>query len=261
MEKKFRRLNTKQRTAFILTTIIPICLGVLVLKIINVRMLFSMFSGIWCLILLILFVISNYFVIRKEMKLIEKIILWFVVFIVYAFIMFVSLLLTKNINKVAYYDVHALDYYNENLIDEPVFSSVKDLGDYVSIEGHHIKYHQAIFQTETKVLICKYDAGEYEIIKEGLEESFILETDMIIYDSYEKYIELFPEIYIEDYYFRFLECSSKDYNTYYPKSTAFLVTNDITCEIGIVTSYDQDLDYIPDLEKHILNDCCWSFVR
>ncbi len=121
MEKKFGRLNSKQRIAFLLISIIPICMCVLVLRIVNVRLLFSWFSGIWCLSLMVAFVLVNYFVIRTKMVFVEKLIILSTVFMVTAVITFFSMVLTKNIIKVDYYDENALNYYNENLLDEPVF--------------------------------------------------------------------------------------------------------------------------------------------
>ncbi len=228
MEKRTCKLDAKRWKAFILTSIIPICLCILILKIINVKLLFGLFSAIRCLLLVGTFLICNFFVIRTDTKVVKKIFSWIVLIIVYAFLTVISLFLTTNINKISYYDEKALNYYNENLLDIPVFSFVPDLGDYKSIECHHMKYHQSIFQTETNVLVCQYDEDEYEKIKTSFEKNLILETDIFIYETSESYIETLPQAYLGAYHFQLLDSSFKEYKIYYPRYIALIVTNDTT---------------------------------
>ncbi len=262
MDSKSRRFSVSNWILFIATSIIPICLCVLGVRKIILNKVFSSLTMIFFFLLPILFVIAIFFVVRKEIKFTKKILLWFILSIIYVLISFVSLLFTDDIKKASYFDEHALNYCNETLLYYPVFSAVTDLGNYKSIECHDISYLTIISETNTNVLICQYDADEYENLKNYLEKFLILETDMILLGDYEKRRESFPEVYIDDYYFRLLECDYEVYsNGVYPNSLAFFVTNDITCEIAIVTSYDTELDYIEDLEEYILNGCCWRFVR
>lgn len=261
MEKKTGRLNSKQWIAFILTSIIPIWLIVLGVKNVIANKVLSSLTVISLWILPILFVISISFVILKEMKFIKKFLLWFILVIIYIVLFYLSIFLTTNGKKAAYYDEQAQKYYNDTLIDYLIFSLTPDWGDYRSIEIYDISYRIIIGETSTHVMICQYSADEYETVKASFEESLILENDMIFLGDDEQRQSL-PETYIDDYYFRLLEC---DYEVYrhgvYPQSLAFWVTNDATCEIGILTSYDTELDYIDNMVKHIWNECGWKYVR
>ncbi|MBQ4550882.1 MAG: hypothetical protein IJA49_07285, partial [Oscillospiraceae bacterium] len=66
---------------------------------------------------------------------------------------------------------------------------------------------------------------------------------------------------LEGYEFRFLEMETDTYDLDYPHYMILVGTNDETREI--VWSYydDDDLDYISDPEKFLLNDCGWKYIR
>ena len=66
---------------------------------------------------------------------------------------------------------------------------------------------------------------------------------------------------LDGYEFRFLEMDSDTYRLSYPHYMILVGTNDETHEI--VWSYydDDDLDWIPDPERFLLEDCGWKFIR
>lgn len=262
MKDNLRKLNSKEWIIIILISIVPFCFFLMGVVGSVASGYITSFWVVYGFVFPILFIIANFLLIRKKMKVIKKIILWFLMTIVFVFLSYNLLIFTYDITKDSYYEEDALNYYSENLLERPVFPELSELGNYNSIECYYIDRFHIIFGTITNVLICKYDEIEYEKIKTGLEASLALESDLLLLGDYDERIESLPETYVEEYYFRLLETDFEVYrNGVYPKSLAFFVTNDTTCEIGFVTSSNDDLDYIEDLKKHILKECCWRIIR
>ena len=135
---------------------------------------------------------------------------------------------------------------------------VTELGEAEQIEYHYF-YNQVglFFDSDCYTLICTYSPGDYAAMCDELETRYTFHTESL--DAGDT--ELPPLYTLEGYEFRFLEMETDTYDLDYPHYMILVGTNDETREI--VWSYydDDDLDYISDPEKFLLNDCGWKYIR
>lgn len=152
-----------------------------------------------------------------------------------------------------------LDLYEEDigqvcvLMPEPA-----DLGEPEKMEYHYF-YNQiaTIFDSDCYTLICAYSPGDYAAQTEALDIRCTFHTEPL--DAGDT--DLPPLYTLEGYEFRFLEMDSDTYRLSYPKYMILVGTNDETHEIVWSLYSDDDLDYIPDPEEFLLEDCGWKFIR
>lgn len=133
-----------------------------------------------------------------------------------------------------------------------------ELGQPAELEYHYFYNRWAMFfQSECFTLIGTYSPEDYAAQTEALDTRYTFHTDPL--DAGDT--DLPPLYTLEGYEFRFLEMDSDTYRLSYPKYMILVGTNDETHEI--VWSYyaDDDLDYIPDPEEFLLEDCGWKFIR
>lgn len=152
----------------------------------------------------------------------------------------------------------ALDKYEEDIGHYDLMPEAADLGAPEKIEYHYF-YNQWVtfFDSNCYTLICTYSPGDYASMTAQLDSRYTFHTEPL--DAGDT--ELPPLYTLEGYQFRFLEMDTETYDLWYPKYMILVGTNDETHEI--VWSYydDDDLDYIPDPEDFLLDDCGWKFIR
>lgn len=133
-----------------------------------------------------------------------------------------------------------------------------ELGQPLRAEYHYF-YNQiaTIFDSECFTLICAYSPEDYAAQTAALNTHYTFHTESL--DAGET--DLPPLYTLEGYEFRFLEMDSDTYRLSYPKYMILVGTNEETHEI--IWSYyaDDDLDYISDPERFLLEDCGWKFIR
>lgn len=202
--------------------------------------------------------VGMFFLLRSRKGLAQKIILGILLVL-----LTLVILLTFQFFGDYYFDFEdtgeaAIAAYTAAMEDNPEFLEVTELGHYSAIEYHEVIYLFAIFYAESDVLICQYDEAEYLQQKALLEERFVFRTQPV---STPKYTQQ-PEVSVGSYHFRLLDKSEAPLQRLsFPKDMFFIATNDAACEIVYLSYYDPDIDYIVDMEKHILNDCGWKYVR
>ena len=152
----------------------------------------------------------------------------------------------------------AVTMYENDIGHYNLMPEITDLGSPESIEYHYF-YNQiaTFFDSDCYTLICAYTPEDYAAMTEALDARCTFHTEPL--DAGEG--ELPPLYELDGYRFRFLEMDTETYDLLYPHSIILIGTNDETREI--VWSYysDDDLDYIPDPEAFLLDDCGWKFIR
>ena len=152
----------------------------------------------------------------------------------------------------------ALDLYEKDIGHYDLMPEATDLGNPEQIEYHYFFNQIAtFFDSDCYTLICSYSPDDYATMTAELEDRYTFHTEPL--DAGET--DLPPLYTLDGYEFRFLEMHTDTYHLMYPKTMILIGTNDETHEI--VWSYydDDDLDYIPDPEDFLLEDCGWKFIR
>ena len=152
----------------------------------------------------------------------------------------------------------ALDLYEKDIGHYELMPEATDLGNPEQIEYHYFFNQIAtFFDSDCYTLICSYSPEDYATMTAELEDRYTFHTEPL--DAGET--DLPPLYTLDGYEFRFLEMHTDTYHLMYPKTMILIGTNDETHEI--VWSYydDDDLDYIPDPEDFLLEDCGWKFIR
>ena len=152
-----------------------------------------------------------------------------------------------------------MDTYNHYIAESGKQIPLPDeLGQLLRAEYHYFYNQQgAIFESECFTLICTYSPEDYAAITGELDTRYTFHTEPL--DAGET--DLPPLYTLDGYEFRFLEMHTDTYRLTYPHYMILIGTNDKTQEI--VWSYydDDDLDYIPDPEDFLLEDCGWKYIR
>ena len=152
----------------------------------------------------------------------------------------------------------ALDLYEKDIGHYDLMPEATDLGNPEQIEYHYFFNQIAtFFDSDCYTLICTYSPEDYAAMTAELEDRYTFHTEPL--DAGET--DLPPLYTLDGYEFRFLDMASDTYHLMFPKTMILIGTNDETHEI--VWSYydDDDLDYIPDPEAFLLEDCGWKFIR
>lgn len=152
-----------------------------------------------------------------------------------------------------------LDLYEKDIgLRNDLMPDSADLGTPDQIEYHYF-YNQiaTFFDSDCYTLICTYSPADYAALTAELDTRYTFHTAPL--DAGDT--DLPPLYELDGCEFRFLEMDTDTYHLSYPKYMILVGTNDETHEI--VWSYyeDDDLDYIPDPERFLLEDCGWKYIR
>ena len=152
----------------------------------------------------------------------------------------------------------ALTHYQDDSDEYRNMPEVGDLGEPEKVEYHYF-YNQfgLFFDSDCYTLICTYAPEDYVALTEALETRYTFHTKPLDVGE----TDLPPLYTLDGYEFRFLEMESDIYHLTYPKSMVLIGTNDETHEIVWSFYDDDDLDWITDPQKFLLNDCGWKYIR
>ena len=152
----------------------------------------------------------------------------------------------------------ALDLYEDDIGHYELMPESTDLGNPEQIEYHYFfNLYGIFFDSDCYTLICSYAPDDYAAMTAELEDRYTFHTEPL--DAGET--DLPPLYTLDGYEFRFLEMHTDTYHLMYPKTMILIGTNDETHEIVWSCYDDDDLDYIPDPEDFLLEDCGWKFIR
>ena len=152
----------------------------------------------------------------------------------------------------------ALEMYESDIGHYDLMPEATDLGNPELIEYHYFFNQIAtFFDSDCYTLICAYSPEDYAAMTAGLEDRYTFHTEPL--DAGET--DLPPLYTLDGYEFRFLEMHTDTYHLMFPKTMILIGTNDETHEIVWSCYDDDDLDYIPDPEEFLLEDCGWKFIR
>ena len=152
----------------------------------------------------------------------------------------------------------ALDLYEKDIGHYDLMPEATDLGNPEQIEYHYFFNQIAtFFDSDCYTLICSYSPDDYATMTAELEDRYTFHTEPL--DAGET--DLPPLYTLDGYEFRFLEMHTDTYHLMYPKTMILIGTNDETHEIVWSCYDDDDLDYIPDPERFLLEDCGWKYIR
>ena len=152
----------------------------------------------------------------------------------------------------------ALDLYEKDIGHYELMPEATDLGNPEQIEYHYFFNQIAtFFDSDCYTLICTYSPEDYATMTAELEDRYTFHTQPL--DAGET--DLPPLYTLDGYEFRFLEMHTDTYHLMYPKTMILIGTNDETHEIVWSCYDDDDLDYIPDPEDFLLEDCGWKYIR
>lgn len=157
--------------------------------------------------------------------------------------------------KTSLYAQDAQNKYEDLTWKYALYPKISDLGNFESLEYHHIWSYGFIFSWDTDYFIYEYNTDEYQIKKEMLEETLFYQHEPLSLHGY----TIEPTITLNGYTFTML---SFQYDMLsYPKSIFFIITNDETKEIGYMWYVDNDIDYVSSLKQLILDDSGWKYIR
>ena len=152
----------------------------------------------------------------------------------------------------------ALEMYESDIGHYDLMPEATDLGNPEQIEYHYFFNQIAtFFDSDCYTLICTYSPDDYATMTAELEDRYTFHTEPL--DAGET--DLPPLYTLDGYEFRFLEMHTATYHLMYPKTMILIGTNDETYEIVWSCYDDDDLDYIPDPERFLLEDCGWKYIR
>ena len=117
--------------------------------------------------------------------------------------------------------------------------------DYESVYG-------LFFACETDTLVCKYSPEAYASQIALIEDTCQFQTEPTTAHGH----TCPPTAQIDCFLFRTMAVGDA-----YPHIMIFIATNDQTHEIAYLSYWDQDLDYIDNLENFIRNDCGWKHIQ
>jgi len=149
-------------------------------------------------------------------------------------------------------------FYAEAREQFPIMPTLNEVGKYTKAE-HYDYFSTAciIFDCDADTLMLHYDAEEYEKQKALLDIKYVFQTE----DFSEHGYSVKPSATIDGYNFRAIDTSrNSGYELYYPKKLVFIATNDSKNIIAYTAFYEDDLDYIEDLEEFLKNDCGWKHI-
>lgn len=112
-----------------------------------------------------------------------------------------------------------------------------------------------IFTCDADALICRYDREGYELQKETIAHSYRFQEDRIEY----WYNNCDPSAELDGWRFHLL--AEDETGIDYPKRLIFIGFHEQEQQIVYLSFYDDDLDYISDLEAFLLDDCGWKHMQ
>ena len=135
-----------------------------------------------------------------------------------------------------------------------------ELGSPKTVVLHQYLWAAGIWRTKSDILLCQYDAVDYEVAKVVLETNHNFRTELL--NTGVKGIEIEPYVSIGNDFFRLLWPLDGDKESWgFYKESLFLMTNDIEHQIGFIVFQDIDLDYIEDLTEFLNEWCGWKNIR
>lgn len=260
METAATTQNNKFIFRFVISSIVPIlCILFSIFALLGNMVLTKSFAIVFfinpCLILFLNYKLIKSIRLRKIAKIILCILLS-------SFFIFETLFLmgfVHYVEKNTWKSETAMENYESFAKNSSVLPSLSDLGDYKSVEHHHL-YDTALvfFTSDTDYYIFRYDSEEYKQQKDRLKEKYHFQETPI---QYEEFI-CEPQVTLGKYTFQLLSLDEKTYpELYYPESLFFIATNDKTNEIIYMYYDDIDLDYIDSTKQLILEDAGWKYIR
>lgn len=199
------------------------------------------------------------FLLRSRMRILWKIILCVLLAAVIILTAFYLFIFGHYVYDYASIGEEAEEEYNR--IEETIFEfpALGELGQYNRIEYHEfIDQAGPFFIAENHILLCQYSEAEYTQQLHRLHETYSFQSEPLSAHGY----TCDPTITIDGDCFQLLSIDTEHYPALeYPKRLFFIVTNEDTQEIGYLLFRDDDLDYIADLENHLLNACGWRYIR
>ncbi len=162
-----------------------------------------------------------------------------------------------------------LTKYNENdLIQAPemirensdFIPNIEEIDDYQEIEYYYFYSNMRLFESDTYVLVSKYDVDEYEKQKAIIEQKYIFETESHTVKHLDEEITCHPYAEIDGFLFRRIKGEEAGIYESYPKKVFIVGTNDETHEVVYIDFYDFDIDYIIYFDSFVKNDCGWRYI-
>lgn len=224
---------------------------------------------IFCVILLIGLVVTRLiFLFRSRRTVWAKIwraAVWVVllVFLVYLFPFFpVKVHIHTRKDAQSEFESSASEIYG-------AFPVTLELGPAKTVEYHMFYEWSVIWQTQSHMLLCRYDPSDYDAAKTSLETRYSFRKKSM--DTEHSYLlgkevaQVEPYARIGDDCFRFLLPADGDdqdgWDGAFYKRCLMVVTNDVEHEIGFILFYDFDLDMAEDLTEFINDYCGWKYIR
>lgn len=134
-----------------------------------------------------------------------------------------------------------------------------ELGDYNEIIHYDYFSGAMIFYGDADTLTVHYSPEEYEAQKaETINKYVVYDYRNKIFFNKE-YCDSTAEI--DGYSFSVVSCNNQwGYELQLPKKMMFIATNDEKKTISYTSYYDNDLDYIDNLEEFLLKNCGWKYI-
>lgn len=157
-----------------------------------------------------------------------------------------------------YYNKDVSQYYASVIEENELMPALEDIGQPVWTEYCDVFTSAFVFVSDADYLICRYDAGEYELQKQQIEEKYTFQTEIL--DSYGNPCE--PSENIDGYQFRVLSTKG-EYERYmkYPRYMGLIGYSDEEKEIIYLSYCNTDLDYLTSLSDFLHEECGWNHVR
>ena len=157
-----------------------------------------------------------------------------------------------------YFNKDVAQHYASVTEENELMPVLEEIGQPVWTEYCDVFTSAFIFLSDADYLICRYDAEEYELQKQRLEEKYSFQTETL--DSYDYPCE--PSEMIDGYYFRVLSTKGEyERYTQYPWYMGLIAYCDEEQEIIYLSYFNTDLDYLTSLSDFLDEECGWQHIR
>lgn len=180
------------------------------------------------------------------------------ILLVFALLFLGGVLFGRYVRLERYYNKDVSQYYASVTEENELMPALEEIGQPVWMEYCDVFTSAFIFLSNADYLICRYDAEEYELQKQQLEEKYTFQTEVL--ESYDYPCE--PSGMINGYQFRVLSIKGEyERYTQYPWYMGLIAYSDEEKEIVYLSYRNTDLDYLTSLSSFLKEECGWQHIR
>ncbi len=252
------RITIPRMIVFALLAVGPVVVIAEGIKFTSGSILFSIPLLLECFLLPLVVLFLLFLIVTSDQKLFVKILLVYGLFILFLVLIVLVGLLGSSESLKHWKNDEAAQPYAQVTDDSTLMPQLSNIGAPEKIDYYSYHAEHYIFAWDADILICKYNASDYESKKNAIDTEYIFQSEpMTIYEYTAE-----PTAEIDGYCFRVLSVNGEyKQEIYYPKKMMLIAINDTNHEIVYISFCDYDLDFITSLNDFINTYCGWKHIR